>query len=125
MKARLTDAPREFTTAGARIRDFGQLELAPGDMVVLATASGRQCDVTATAWGFYLAPSLNGRLRDQGFRVALVANPQDKLFLNAVEEDRLEAFAASLLEQGSRVVRWLDGAPAPEGLAGAAKADKD
>jgi len=111
MKARLTDIPREFLAAGERIRDFGQVELAPGEMLSVATQSGRQCDVTATGWGLYLAPSLDGRLAAQGFRVALVENAQGKHFLNAVEEDKAELFRAYLAEQGGRVVQWLGCGP--------------
>lgn len=111
MKACLNDIAREFDVGEARIRDFGQIELGPGEMISVVSASGRECDITATDWGLYLAPSLNGRLATQGFRVALVENPQGKLFLNAVEEGKLDIFHVYLAEQGSRVVSWLAGEP--------------
>lgn len=112
MKQSLTAEPREFDAAGRRIRDFGKVELLPGEMISVQTASGRECDVTATEWGLYLAPSLNGRLANQGFSVALVENGQGKLFLNAVESDRLDLFRRYLEDQGSRVVAWLSKHPA-------------
>lgn len=111
MKQHLKDTPREFEASGLRINDFGKVELAPGEMISVATASGRECDVTAMDWGLYLAPSLNGRLAAQGFRVALVENPQGKLFLNAVEEDKIATFECYITEQGSHVVSWLGVAP--------------
>jgi hypothetical protein len=111
MKQRLTETPRAFVASGEHLRDFGKVELAPGDMISVVTASGRECDVTAMDWGLYLAPSLNGRLAAQGFRTALVENPQGKLFLNAVEDGKLESFECYLSEQGSRVVSWLGEAP--------------
>ena len=64
--------------------------------------------MTATAWGLYLGPSLNGRLKDNGYRAALVCNPQGKLFLQAVCDGREEAFQAYLKEQGLEVLTWLD-----------------
>jgi hypothetical protein len=118
MRATLTASPREFEASGVRIRDFGKVELGPWEMVTVATASGRECDVTATPWGLYLAPSLNGRLEAQGLRVALVANGQGKLFLNAVEADRLEIFERYLKEQDGKVVRWLDGYAPPRDFPG-------
>jgi len=107
MNHQLKDMPREFEAGGVQIRDFGKVELAPGDMISVVTASGRECDVTAMDWGLYLAPSLNGRLAAQGFRVALVENPQGKLFLNAVEQGKQQSFQKYLAEQGSRVASWL------------------
>ena len=107
MRHCLKDTPREFEAGGVHIRDYGKVELAPGEMISVVTASGRECDVTAMDWGLYLAPSLNGRLAAQGFRTALVENPQGKFFLNAVEQDKRESFERYLSEQGSRVVSWL------------------
>ena len=77
-------------------------------MVTLVSPSGRECDVTAMEWGFYLAPSLNERLRAQGFKVALVCNSQGKLFLNAVECDKHSLFDQYLHEQQSKLISWLD-----------------
>jgi hypothetical protein len=109
MKLEIKDPPREFDGSGARIKDFGKVHLAADEMVSMVTASGKECDFAAKEWGFYLAPSLNARLRNQGFKVALVRNQQGKLFLNAVEEDKLELFQKYLKTgQDSEVLCWLD-----------------
>jgi len=108
MKLDLSEDPREFTAAGNTIRDYGKIQLASWEMVSFVTPAGRECDFTATEWGFYLAPSLNGRLQDQGFRTALVKNSGGKFFLNAVEEDKMSMFERYLKDQESVVVAWLD-----------------
>jgi hypothetical protein len=109
MKVELTDKPREFAAYGVQIKDFGKVHLAADDMISLVSASGKECDFTAKEWGFYLAPSINSRLRNQGFKVALVRNQQGKLFLNAVEEDKLDLFERYLKSnQDSLVLCWLD-----------------
>lgn len=107
MKNDLTEKPREFGVTGHTIRDYGKIRLAPWEMVSFVSPDGRECDFTATDWGFYLAPSLNGRLRNQGFKTALVENSDGKFFLNAVEEDKIMLFEQYLEEQGSTVVSWL------------------
>jgi len=108
VKSELKDSPRLFSGGGAEIKDYGRIVLGPGEMVSLTSESGRECDVTATEWGFYLGPSLNGRLLTQGFRAALVRNAEGKVFLNAVEIDATDLFESYLKEQGSMVVCWLD-----------------
>jgi hypothetical protein len=109
MKLELTATPREFIGGGVKIRDFGKLHLDENEMVSLVSVSGKECDVTAKDWGFYLAPSLNARLRHQGFKVALVVNGQGKLFLNAVDMDKIENFQRYLqTNQDSKIITWLD-----------------
>ncbi len=108
MRPALKDKPREFGAAGLTIKDFGQLFLEAQEMVTLVSPGGRECDVTAMSWGFYLAPSLNARLRDQRFKTALVRNSQGRLFLNAVEMDKMALFEQYLTEQNSHILCWLD-----------------
>lgn len=109
MKLEIKDPPREFDASGVQIKDFGQIHLAADEMICLVSASGKECEVTAQKWGFYLAPSINSRLRDQGFKVALVRNQQGKLFLNAVEEDKVDLFQQYLKTgQDSEIICWLD-----------------
>ena len=109
MKTSFKIPPRKFEVAGHTLRDHGSVSLDAGDLVSVRAPGGGDCDVTATAWGLYLGPSLNGRLKDNGYRAALVRNPQGKLFLQAVCAGREDAFKAYLDEQGLEVLAWLDG----------------
>ena len=124
MHSDLTANPRIFSVpqSGGSIHDYGKLHLASNEMISLKTASGRECDITAKSWGYYLGPSLNGRLKKEGFKSALVANEQGKIFLHVVESEKLEEFKKYLGEQpGSRILCWLDewqdgmSAPIPTG----------
>jgi hypothetical protein len=109
VKAKLTELPREFSIAGVEIKEYGRIELAENEMITMVSESGRECDFTSKEWGFYLAPSINGRLRDQGFKVALVRNQAGKLFINAVEVNKMDLFKHYVeTEQKSTIVCWLD-----------------
>lgn len=77
-------------------------------MVSVIPEGGGECDVTATEWGLYVAPSLNGCLAAQGYRTALIENRDGKLFLNAVHNFRFDLFKKYLQEPENRVVRWID-----------------
>lgn len=108
MKDGLKDQPRRFLVAGREICDYGKVELAPGEMLSVVPEGCGECDVTATEWGLYVAPSLNGRLAASGYRTALVENSVGKLFLNAVHNSKFDLFKKYLQEQEARVVRWID-----------------
>lgn len=112
MKLNIKEHPREFNVSGIIIKDHGKIELVENDMITLVTKSGKECDVTAKKWGFYLAPSINGRLRKNGFKVALVENHEGKLFINAVDIDEKAQFIEYLnSNQSSRILCWLDDWP--------------
>jgi hypothetical protein len=78
------------------------------EIVTLRNASGKSCDIAATAWGFYLGPSLNSRLKSEGFKSALMVNPKGQIFLVAVEQERMGRFQGYLADNGSRILAWLD-----------------
>ncbi|HVN96934.1 MAG TPA: hypothetical protein VMT62_10930 [Syntrophorhabdaceae bacterium] len=109
MKLFLKDQPRIFEVGDISIRDYGKISFENNEMLTLLTAAGRECDITAKDWGFYLTPSINARLREQGFKVALVKDPQGKLFINAVEEEKMALFEEYLTGgQNGSVICWLD-----------------
>lgn len=109
MKLDLQEKPRVFKVNETKIMDYGKIHLREDEMVSFVTQNGRECDFTAKSWGFYLGPSLNSRLKNQGFKVALVLNEQGQLYVNAVEKDKIELFNKYLTRnQNSKILCWLD-----------------
>jgi hypothetical protein len=137
VKIRKLEPPREFQAGSARIRHTADIVLEPGEQVTFVTPGGHEYDVVRKEWGYYATPSLNGRLRRQGFRSALVCNPEGKIFLRLVEREREEAFRAYLAEQQEALLCWLDsdrdvlallralGILLPPGLTDGAKREED
>ncbi|RMH55659.1 MAG: hypothetical protein D6679_10950 [Candidatus Hydrogenedentota bacterium] len=111
MKTDFNRPPRVFRCGKIEITDLGKILLEPWEMITLKTPEGKECDITATSWGYYLAPSLNARLRREGYKVALVVNEAGKYFINAVEKEKTDLFFRYLKEQGSRLLFWLDEGP--------------
>ncbi len=109
MKLELKDTPRVFNGSGNIISDYGKIMLEDREMVSFVTRSGRECDFTAMPWGFYVGPSLNSRLKNQGFKTALVLNERNQIYILAVEEDKVEEFKAYLkTDQNMKILTWLD-----------------
>ena len=113
LKLDLLENAREFELKGYTIRDHGTIEMFPtedgvNEFVNFKTKSGRKCDFCATGWGFYLGPSVNSRLKKEGFKVALVANDQKQLYVMAVEVDKLDLFQEYLNLSNAQTLCWLD-----------------
>lgn len=114
MKLNLRDTPRRFTVGVARdihIMDLGDVHLAPDEQLTFVTESGRRHDFARKDWGFYATPSVNGRLKREGFKTALVRNELGQLYVMVVESDRLDRFNQYCLAERQTVLRWLDEEP--------------
>jgi len=78
-------------------------------MVSFVTESGCECDFSAKEWGFYLGPSLNSRLKKEGFKTALVVNESGQIYVHAVEKNKICEFRKYLeTNQNNRIICWLD-----------------
>lgn len=109
MKTQITNKPRVFKVKGVRIKDYGKIYLGDDEMVSFVTKSGEECDFTAKRWGFYLGPSLNGRLSREGFKVALTVNGEGRLYAHAVLKKEIGRFKRYLSNsRGNKIVCWVD-----------------
>ena len=109
MRIKLRSKPRIFEVNAGKIKDLGKIYLNDCEMISFVTKSGRECDFAAKKWGFYLGPSLNSRLKKEGFKVALVINKKGQLYVNAVEKDKIKLFRHYLVTgQNSKIICWLD-----------------
>ena len=78
-------------------------------MVSLVDSDQRECDFVAREWGFYLGPSLNDRLVREGFKVGLVHNEHNQLYVTAVRKDKISIFLKYLSDgQSHTLLCWLD-----------------
>ena len=114
MKVQKKDPLRVFTVgvhADTPIADTADIHLDENEQVTFVTDAGRRYDVVRKAWGFYATPSINRRLREEGFRTALVRNGQGLLYLMVVEAGKQDLFEAYCKREQQDVVEWLDGTP--------------
>lgn len=111
MKILLKDPPRQFTV-GERgdiaISDVGDIHLAPNEQVTFVTESGRRHDFACKEWGFYATPSVNGRLRNEGLRTALVRNQKGLVYVMVIASEKRAAFDDYCEREKQTVLQWLD-----------------
>ncbi|MBM3836654.1 MAG: hypothetical protein FJ398_01620 [Verrucomicrobia bacterium] len=108
MKIDRKEPPRRYQVGRVQISDCATIRLEPDEQVTFVTSSGKEHDFTAKSWGFYATPSVNARLVKQGFKTALVNNPQDKMFVVIVDPERMDEFEAYLRQEQGQVIEWLD-----------------
>ncbi len=108
MKTKILKKPRIFSVNEIEIRDFGKIKLEKNELISFVTKSGKEFDFTAKEWGFYLTPSINGRLKKEGFKVAIVKNKFGKIFIMAVEKNMMNSFNKYCIDQDEKVIQWLD-----------------
>ena len=116
MRFEPVEPPREFEVGrhGGRMRHVADAWLDDDEIVTFRTDSGTEVDLARKSWGYYGSPSLNGRLRDFGFRAALAMGvPREgeeapRMYLMFVEAGREEGFEEYMAAEEMRVVAWLD-----------------
>lgn len=107
MKIKISKIPRLFTVNDILIKDYGKIQLDKDEMISFITKSKREYDFTAKDWGFYVTPSINGRLKKKGFKIALVKNNKEKIFIMAVENNKKTLFKKYCDNQIIKIIKWL------------------
>ena len=112
MKFFSKDPPRKFKVGrpGNKIviSDFGHLTLGSDEQITLVSETGKRHDFAAKEWGFYSTPSINGRLKDEGFKTALVENQKGQIYIMSVDKDKINLFEKYCLDEQQTVLEWLD-----------------
>lgn len=114
MKIKLTENPRKFFADKLKtieISDFGKLVLEPNEMISFETLSGKGLDFSRKNWGYYATPSINDRLKREGFKTALVRNANNQVYIMVVDTDELDSFHEYLETEKNSIVQWLDEIP--------------
>ena len=114
MKFNPNQPPRVFHVGeggNIAISDMGDIALAPDEQITFVTESGARYDFARKAWGYYATPSINGRLRNEGFKTALVQNEQGRIYVMAVEAARIALFEEYCRVEKQTVLSWLDEHP--------------
>ena len=107
MKTKILKNPRLFSVNNIEIKDFGKIKLDKNELISFVTKSGREYDFAAKEWGFYVTPSINGRLKKEGFKIAIVTNKSKKIFILAVEKDKINLFKKYCNNQQEKIIQWL------------------
>ena len=107
MKIKIFKKPRIFSVNKINIKDFGKIRLEQNEMISFITKTKKEYDFTAKDCGFYVSPSINGRLKNEGFKIALVKNKLGKFYVMAVEKEKINIFKTFCLSENKKIIKWL------------------
>ena len=90
------------------IYDKGKIQLENNEMVSLISSKTKDHDICKKAFGYYLSPSINRRVLQSGFKLALVKNYNDDFYLFLVEKTKINIFKKYLKKENNYLVTWLE-----------------
>ncbi|MEM7198086.1 MAG: hypothetical protein AAF352_06940, partial [Pseudomonadota bacterium] len=93
MKQRLKNPPRIFTVGKnneIKVSDLGKITLAPDEMVTFDRDGCFDYNLCRKSWGYYATPSINHRLKAEGFYTALARSQQGHQYLWLIENDKMD-----------------------------------
>ena len=111
MKLNEKSPPREYNVGlenQITIKDCGSIQLEYDEQVTFNTKSGKEYDLARKDWGYYATPSINGRLKNFGFKTALVKNSNGRLYIMIVDNEKMDLFESYLIEEEQEVLEWLN-----------------
>ena len=111
MKIEVNSDPRIFPVgiADTQLSHVADIDLESDEMVTFVTDEKLEYDVCRKSWGYYATPSLGGRLREFGWRAAVMRNIDTRhSFVVLVQEDMEDEWMAYMLIERQELVLWID-----------------
>ena len=91
-----------------KIKDCGEIILSTNEMINIKIKN-KINEITAKSWGFYLTPSINKRLKKNGFKCAIIKNKKNKFFVCLVINNKKEinSFYEYLKKDGQKLITFF------------------
>lgn len=107
MKIEEVDPPRKYQVRSVEISHCANIQLKSDELVTFTTCSGKQYDVMKKSWGFFATPSINDRLKNFGYKTALIKDSNGKRFVCLIEEEMVEEFCNYVKHDRGTIEGWL------------------
>lgn len=111
MKLHIFDVPRVFSvgsSADIDIKDCGKIFLDSDEQVTFVSSGGQGYDVVKKSWGYYATPSVNSRLKNEGFKTAIVKNSKNQVYVMLIELNKIDEFITYCEKESQAIEFWLD-----------------
>lgn len=114
MKFNLKKKPRIFSVGfdkSFNVKDYGKINVDHTDKEFeLLTFSNKKKDYDfgITNWGYYATPSINKRLKNNGYQTFLVKNIYNKIFIMVVDDNKLNKFKKYIEFENQKILSRLD-----------------
>ncbi|MTI10579.1 hypothetical protein [Curvivirga aplysinae] len=99
---------RKFTVKNVELSHVADINLDSDELITFQSSSGKELDITAKDWGYYLTGSTNGRMKKAGYRTVLSRNPDGLFYVLAYETEKQDEFTTYLASQDMEIIAYLD-----------------
>jgi hypothetical protein len=89
-----------------KIKHVGNIKLNNNEQLTFLFKES-QFDFVKKNWGFYATPSINYRLKKQGFVCALMKNKFQRLYLVVIHKSKISQFRKYLKIHNQKIIKWL------------------
>ena len=111
VKIKIPKNPRIFKVGKhnkIKIKEVGFLYLKDNEQITLVNENKKKYDFVKKSWGYYATSSMNGRLKKEGFKTALVKNKSNKYYIMVVEKTKMSDFKKYCKTENQAVIEWID-----------------
>lgn len=91
-----------------KIKDMGKIHLLKNEQLTFVTNNKNEYDFCKKDWGFYATPSVNSRLKQEGFKTAIVKNKWNQIYVMVVEKKKISSFNRYCKNENQKVLKWID-----------------
>ena len=89
------------------VKDFGRIYLKDHEQITFMDGK-HEYDFGKKDWGYYSTPSINGRLKQNGYQVYLVKNVHGKIYLMSVKNSKISNFKKYCSTDHQKILLKLD-----------------
>ena len=89
------------------ITDIGSIELNSNELITLISKEGMEHELCKKDFGYYLTQSINKRVINKGYKVAITKNKDNLFFIMLVEISKIKLFQKYLTDEKNTLVCWL------------------
>ena len=110
VKFNIREKPRIFRVGeknNIKIKEVGFVYLKNNEQITIINENKKNYDFVKKSWGYYATPSINGRLKNFGFRTFLVSNTQKKIYIFLVNKDKIKLFKNYIKKEKIFIVKEL------------------
>lgn len=89
------------------ITEVASIKLKSNEQIVFSEKN-KKYDFVKKNWGYYATPSMNFRLKKNGYRSAIIINKEKRLYLFVIDKNKIRSFKRYCLSHKLKVYMWLD-----------------
>ena len=111
VEIKISKKPRIFKVGVRKkisIMEVGFLYLKDNEQITIVNENKKNFDFVKKNWGYYATPSINGRLKKEGFKTALVKNKSNKYYIMVVDKKKTKIFKDYCKIENQKIIEWID-----------------